>query len=297
MSCNTCKDILSPIFFWRIRFVFVMLTCISCRKKIMVQEIYRVCALVLPIALEGLPVSSSGHVSLCAAMIACMSSVAVDGAVPKVLDHLVHLPIALVVAIFFLPRWWYLIAHITRLWRQFFKILYLGFITVLMTALIYFLFQYVGTAWFPLWLGYAITAALLFSLRYLPNKVSGSWTIPIAFILGIAQGLALLPGISRLGITYVTACWLGMRPQKAFELSFLIEWPISIAGFLKGMVALHVSGQYLMLTHYEIFALACASILAFVGLWFMQYLVTNNRVWVVSGYVACLAVIAFVLGI
>ncbi len=261
----------------------------------MVQEIYRICALVLPIALEGLPVSSSGHVLLCAAIIARMCSVSVDGAVPKVLDHLLHLPIALVVALFFLPRWWYLLTHITRLWKQFFRVLYLGFITVFMTALVYFLFQYVGTDWFPLWLGYACTTALLFSLNSVPQKVTGSWSIPTAFMLGTAQGLALLPGISRLGITYVIARWRGMRAQKAFELSFLIEWPISVAGFLKGMVALHTSGQSFMLTQYEFFALVCASVLAFVGLWFMQYLVTHNRVWQVGWYTACLAVVTFLL--
>lgn len=251
----------------------------------------------LPIALEGLPVSSSGHVLLCAAMIMRMCNVSVHGAMPKVLDHLLHLPIACVVALFFLSRWWYLLTHITRLWRQFFKLLYLGFITVFMTAIIYFLFQYIGTDWFPLWLGYTCTTALLFSLHYcgeMHNPYAWRWST--AILLGTVQGLALLPGISRLGITYVTACWLGMRPQKAFELSFLIEWPISVAGFLKGLYELNTSCNTHVFTLFDIIAVIFASLLAYIGLWFMHYLVTHNRVWIIGWYTACLAVIALFLG-
>lgn len=283
----------------------------------MVNTLYRACATMLPIALEGLPVSSSGHVLLCAALIARLMGASVEGIVPTQLDHLVHLPIAIVVALFFFPRWYYLLTHITRLWQQFFKIIYLGFITVAATALIYFLFQHVGTSWFPLWFGFACTAALLFSLRLcgdrgmpayakgygvalrlrLLSRAGGEWTVATALILGAAQGLALLPGISRLGITYVIARWLGMRSQKAFELSFLIEWPISVAGFAKGLYDMHKSGGMHLLSRFDILAISIASVLAFAGLWLMQGLITTDRVWQVGWYVACLAVGAFMLGV
>jgi undecaprenyl-diphosphatase len=263
----------------------------------MIENVYRVCALMLPIALEGLPASSSGHVLLCAAMIQYFFGVSVAGTLPRELDHVLHLPIAIVVALFFLPRWWYLLARVTRVWFMIFKIVCLGFITLSATAILYFLFGAIGTDWFPLWAGFACTAALLFSLRYVPSNFIGSWSIYTAPLLGAAQGLALLPGISRLGITYTTARWLGMRPQKAFELSFLIEWPVSVAGFLKGIVDMHTSGSTLQLTSCDSIMLVCAIVFGYLGLWLMQYLVTNRSEWIVGWYVACLAVVTFLSGV
>jgi undecaprenyl-diphosphatase len=46
-----------------------------------------------------------------------------------------------------------------------------------------------------------------------------------ALLVGIAQGLAVLPGLSRSGMTITSALWLGVRPERAFELSFLMSLP------------------------------------------------------------------------
>lgn len=273
--------------------------------------VYRIVATVMPIALEGLPVSSSGHVLLYAELLQKICANIVEHSVPRQLDHLVHLPIAIMVALFFLPRWYYLLSHIHRLWQQFFKMILLGFVTVLVTGFLYLLLKQIGIAWFPLWLGYVVTTILLFSLhsptltdaQFANNKRfgnilrNGQWNIITALILGAAQGLALLPGISRLGITYTTARWLGMRPQKAFELSFLIEWPISVAGFLKGIYDMHQTGGLERITSFDIFLMIGASILGYFGLWVMQWLVTANRVWQVGWYTAILSIIALIFSV
>ncbi len=46
-----------------------------------------------------------------------------------------------------------------------------------------------------------------------------------ALLIGIAQGIAVLPGISRSGITIVTALWLGAERMRAAEFSFLLSIP------------------------------------------------------------------------
>jgi len=46
-----------------------------------------------------------------------------------------------------------------------------------------------------------------------------------ALLLGAAQGLAVLPGLSRSGSTIAVALWLGVRPERAFELSMLMSVP------------------------------------------------------------------------
>ncbi|HEY3247642.1 MAG TPA: undecaprenyl-diphosphate phosphatase [bacterium] len=47
--------------------------------------------------------------------------------------------------------------------------------------------------------------------------------------MGIAQAVAIIPGISRSGTTIVTSTWLGMKPEEAARLSFLVAVP-SVAG-------------------------------------------------------------------
>jgi undecaprenyl-diphosphatase len=50
-----------------------------------------------------------------------------------------------------------------------------------------------------------------------------------AIIIGLAQSLALLPGVSRSGITITTALLLGFRRESSARFSFLLSAPI-IAG-------------------------------------------------------------------
>ena len=46
-----------------------------------------------------------------------------------------------------------------------------------------------------------------------------------AVAIGVAQGVALVPGISRSGFTIATALLLGVRREKAFKFSFLLSVP------------------------------------------------------------------------
>ena len=50
-------------------------------------------------------------------------------------------------------------------------------------------------------------------------------TLPAALAIGTVQGLGVLPGISRSGITITAALLLGVRPRAAVELSFLLSIP------------------------------------------------------------------------
>jgi undecaprenyl-diphosphatase len=57
-----------------------------------------------------------------------------------------------------------------------------------------------------------------------------------ALIIGFSQALALVPGVSRSGITMTTALLLGMNRQSAARFSFMMSIPIiASAGLLKGV--------------------------------------------------------------
>ncbi|MGE3609741.1 MAG: undecaprenyl-diphosphate phosphatase [Bacteriovoracaceae bacterium] len=55
----------------------------------------------------------------------------------------------------------------------------------------------------------------------------------LAGLIGLAQAMAIFPGVSRSGITLTMALFLGMRRKEAGTFSFLLSLPIIFAGILK----------------------------------------------------------------
>lgn len=64
------------------------------------------------------------------------------------------------------------------------------------------------------------------------NKKQKPVNISSAFVVGIFQAIAILPGISRSGSTITAAKNTGMSPQQAFEFSFFLGMIAIFGGFL-----------------------------------------------------------------
>jgi undecaprenyl-diphosphatase len=86
-------------------------------------------------------------------------------------------------------------------------------------------------AWFAnppvLTLTFAITALVLFASNWAPEGQTDErqmrwWH---ALVLGLVQGLAITPGISRSGSTIVAAMFLGLNREYAARFSFLMSVP------------------------------------------------------------------------
>jgi undecaprenyl-diphosphatase len=83
----------------------------------------------------------------------------------------------------------------------------------------------------PLAIGFGFlgtTAALVLAHFSAPGDRDHP-TFAGALLLGAAQGLSVLPGLSRSGATIAIALWLGVRRRRAFELSMLVAVP-ALAG-------------------------------------------------------------------
>ena len=75
-----------------------------------------------------------------------------------------------------------------------------------------------------------VTGAFLWSSRRAVDRADAprpGWIA--ALLIGVAQALALVPGISRSGATVVAALWLGVEAREAAAFSFLMAVP-AIAG-------------------------------------------------------------------
>src|SRR4029079_4978590 len=81
-------------------------------------------------------------------------------------------------------------------------------------------------------LGFLGTSLALISTRWAPRGKDDVPSILGSVAIGVAQGLAVLPGLSRSGSTIAAALWLGVRPERAFELSMLISLPAILGAIL-----------------------------------------------------------------
>lgn len=73
-----------------------------------------------------------------------------------------------------------------------------------------------------------VTGGILYSNKFV-TVGDGKVTPTKAIIMGLAQALAMIPGISRAGTTITTGVWLGMRREDVADFSFLMLLPV-IAG-------------------------------------------------------------------
>lgn len=79
------------------------------------------------------------------------------------------------------------------------------------------------------------TGAVLIGTRYLPR---GNKDVSLlrALLMGLGQALALLPGISRSGMTLASARGGRVDPEKSAEFSFLMSAPLILGGMLLEVV-------------------------------------------------------------
>jgi len=81
-----------------------------------------------------------------------------------------------------------------------------------------------------------------------------------AAVLGLAQGFAVLPGISRSGITTAVLLLQDFEPEQAFRISFLISIPSILAGeLLFGLF----EGSSILIDFNAIAAIAAATVVGY----------------------------------
>jgi len=72
-----------------------------------------------------------------------------------------------------------------------------------------------------------VTGIILFTTIF--SKKKGKLNLTKSLLIGIAQAIAILPGISRSGITIAAGMWLNVEKKEAARFSFLLAVP-SILG-------------------------------------------------------------------
>lgn len=248
--------------------------------------------LLIHIVVESFPLSSSGHVYLLELFCnqQCMSLNGFYFFNMQMLSDFLHGISACVIACFFYQPWMYLLRTCLFNWHCAWPFIVFIGIADSCTTVLFFIFKLIGKQFFPLPLGFFITAvALLVISKNKSNESDGDLygvlTIKNAFILGIIQGICLLPGISRFGLTYATGRFLNMNHAHAFFISFMIQWPLLIAAATKGSIALYTAGSFEHLLHPAIvFVTLLSAVCAYYALVLSEYMLRIQKGWIFSIY-------------
>ena len=121
-----------------------------------------------------------------------------------------------------------------------------------------------------------ITGLVLLSTKFI-KSVEGKIKIFDAFLIGIAQAIAILPGISRSGLTISTGIFRGIKREKAAEFSFLLSLPAILgATALKLKDVLNESNPSFNLWIYLI-GMVCAFLFGCLAIKFLLKVIRKGR--------------------
>ncbi len=252
---------------------------------------------------ENLPISSSGHVQLLHQMFP--SAIQEFGQVDlQAFDYFVQGANALIFLIYFFSTWWQLVVgqpiavrylFSLQVWKEsIWPVIVFGFVADGLTVVMWWT-RIADKIAIPLYVGFFITFCALMSLLYSKERASVKiWSCKHAVVVGFVQGCSLLPGVSRFATTLAALQWLGYEKSIAFAVSFLLQWPLLMAGSLKGMLTLY-DHQILqsLLTAPFLGVMVSATFVAYAVLVAVGHMVEKNSLWKFAGYMVFPIILAW----
>lgn len=100
-------------------------------------------------------------------------------------------------------------------------------------------------------------------------------TFKTSFLIGLSQALAIIPGVSRSGITMTTGLFLGMTREGAARFSFLLSAPIIFGAAVVKLP--HVISHPSLITNTFIIGMAVSCVTGIAGIGFLlRYVQTKT---------------------
>lgn len=233
---------------------------------------------------EFLPVSSSGHLVLLSNIFGVEESLFIS--------IILHIATLLSICVVF--------------WRDILKLIKFPFskdtimlvVATIPTCIIALVFMPLIKASFGgnfLPISFLITAVLLVVTEMFAKKqLQKEFSYKTAIVMGIAQGFAVFPGISRSGSTICAGILAGGDKKECTKFSFLMSIPIILFSLIMEIYE-GISGGIAI--SYPISAIIIAFIIAFLSgifaIKFMMKLTEKGKLWWFSCYLLLLSVVIF----
>lgn len=233
---------------------------------------------------EFLPVSSSGHLVLISKLFNMEESL--------FLSILLHVATLFSIVVVFWKDIWELIRH------PFSKKTVMLMVATIPTCLIVLVLMPIikssfGGALLPFC--FLISALLLFATEFLTKKkTTHELNYKTAFIMGIAQGFAVFPGISRSGTTICAGILAGGDKKESAKFSFLMSIPIII---LSMVMEIYEICQGSVTINYPVIAIIASFLVAFLSgifaIKFMMKLTEKGNLKWFSLYLLIIGIVTF----
>lgn len=245
---------------------------------------------------EFLPISSSGHLAIVQALFGLDE-------VPLLFDVFLHLATLFAVCIFFWKQIWALLCvfgrWITRKATDDDKPALITILALVLGTCVTGVFGIVLQKLLPemptkvICGGFLVTAALLIvssRVKFSGHRIksdgqqestdsainTGNVSVKQGLFLGFAQGIGVLPGISRSGITISAGLFAGLDRKTAGEFSFLLSIPAILGAFVLELKDLgEVSTQVGILP--LIIGCLCAFVAGFAALKFLMAIIKKGK--------------------
>jgi undecaprenyl-diphosphatase len=128
-------------------------------------------------------------------------------------------------------------------------------------------------------IGVALLMALVESIGGL-RRVLEQVTLRDSVVVGLAQALALFPGVSRSGITIVAGLWRKMTREAAARFSFLLSTPLIAGAALKEvpkLITMHRAGGLELPLSTLVIAIGVSAVVGYAVIGFLlRYLQTRT---------------------
>jgi undecaprenyl-diphosphatase len=177
---------------------------------------------------EWLPISSTGHLRIAEHYFGL--------AVPALFDVILHVGTLIVTLVYFRKDILKVLRALAKLdfkseYGLLIPLIITGTIPTIVIGFLYGNELDTALSAIPaLGIGFLVSGAVLYMTKFGKENRLGI-TYVDALIIGIMQGLAVIPSISRSGFTIAAALLLGIKREKAFKFSFLLSIPSIIGAF------------------------------------------------------------------
>ena len=230
---------------------------------------------------EFLPISSSGHIVLFGSMFNLDNLL--------LISVVAHIGTLFAVIFCYRKRLYTLIRHPFN--KTNLNLIIATIPTVILVLLFNTFFEDSFSTKTLIW-GFLISAVLLFIADFKKDSMKPI-TKRSALYMGFAQGLALLPGISRSGSTLVCGLLVGVEKNEALDFSFLMSIPIIIASavyesfkLFSAQITINWLGIFVVMITSFIFGILSIKI--------MLKLVKKNKLYFFSIYLIVLSLIILI---
>jgi undecaprenyl-diphosphatase len=138
---------------------------------------------------------------------------------------------------------------------------------------------------------------ILFTSKFTTEK-KDAISYPVAFLIGIMQGISIIPSISRSGLTIAVALLLGIKREVAFKFSFLLSVPAIIGALGLTLIQEHNALAIAGIGTLEIIAsLAITVAVSFVALKVLWKSLAANKFYLFSIYCLIIGAALVALGL